>query len=97
MLNVCSRWTLFPGQRFDEQFEELFKIDVASGNPEKFLLKWDNQKSIPKDIYWKIYPKADQVPRVYDNGLPKIHKNKIPFRPIVVSMESITYRVANYL
>ena len=61
----------------------------------ELLRKCDINKSIPKDIYWKIYPKTDLVPRVY--GLPKIHKNNRPLRPIVASIEGITYKVAKYL
>jgi hypothetical protein len=59
------------------------------------LRKWEKDKAIPRDLYWKIKPQADQVPRAY--GLPKVHKANRPLRPIVASMGTITYRVAKYL
>jgi hypothetical protein len=47
------------------------------------------------DLYKKIYPTHDQPPRFY--GLPKVHKNGTPLRPIVSSIGTITYGCAQYL
>ena len=46
-------------------------------------------------LYYKSYPTSEAVPTVY--GLPKIHKNSIPVRPIVSSIGSITHKTAKYL
>jgi hypothetical protein len=60
----------------------------------KLLRQWDEDRIISKDLYWRLYPRSDLVPRIY--GLPKIHKNNRPLRPIVASIGSITYRVAKF-
>ena len=46
-------------------------------------------------VYYKSYPTSEAVPTFY--GLPKIHKNSIPVRPIVSSIGSITHKTAKYL
>ena len=43
----------------------------------------------------RLYPTAEDVPKFY--GLPKIHKNEVPLRPIVSSIGSITYEAAKDL
>ena len=42
-----------------------------------------------------MYPTASVTPRFY--GIPKVHKNGAPLRPIVASRGSITYEVAKYV
>ena len=43
----------------------------------------------------KILPKDGTVPRIY--GLPKVHKNGVPFRPILNTIGSPTYKLEKYL
>ena len=43
----------------------------------------------------KIYPTGASAPKFY--GLPKIHKENVPLRPLVSSIDSITYEVAKEL
>ena len=50
---------------------------------------------LQENIYRKMYPTGASPPRFY--GLPKIHKNNIPFRPIVSSIGSVAYGVAKVL
>ena len=45
-------------------------------------------------MYHKLYP-AESVPSFY--GLPKVHKQNNPLRPIVSSIDSVTYNVAKHL
>ena len=45
--------------------------------------------------YKKMYPTEASSPKLY--GLPKIHKNDIPLRPIVSSQGSVSYGVAKEL
>ena len=45
--------------------------------------------------YYRIYPTSETVPKFY--GLPKVHKNNVPLRPIVSSIGSITYKTAKFL
>ena len=54
-----------------------------------------DRKMITPDLHRKLYPTVDQPPRFY--GLPKVHKNNIPLRPIVSSIGTITYECAKYL
>ena len=50
---------------------------------------------IDKNTYKKIYPRGASEPKLY--GLPKIHKENVPLRPIVSSIGSVTYEVAKEL
>ena len=48
-----------------------------------------------ENIYKKVYPTGASAPKFY--GLPKIHKEDVPPRPIVSSIGSVTYGVAKEL
>lgn len=48
-----------------------------------------------ENLYRQIYPTTESPPKFY--GLPKIHKANTPLRPIVSSIDSITYNCAKYL
>jgi hypothetical protein len=50
---------------------------------------------LPKEIKKKLIPHAAIPPRLY--GLPKIHKEGVPLRPIVNCIASPTYSLAKYL
>lgn len=45
-------------------------------------------------LYYKLYP-GDAIPCIY--RLPKIHKECTPLRPIVSSINLVTYNIAEYL
>ena len=53
---------------------------------------WQREDPIPQPLYWKIYPTAEEAPKLY--GTPKIHKKDYPLRPIVSSIGSISYKAA---
>ena len=53
------------------------------------------RKIITPELHRKLYPTVGQPPRFY--GLPKIHKNNAPLRPIVSSIGTITYECAKCL
>lgn len=53
------------------------------------------KSSLSDEIKKKIIPKNGIMPRIY--GLPKIHKEGIPLRPIVNTIGSPTYDLAKYL
>ncbi|XP_078621335.1 uncharacterized protein LOC144887811 [Branchiostoma floridae x Branchiostoma japonicum] len=55
----------------------------------------DKEKKIDRATYLKLYPTAEQPPTFY--GLPKIHKQDVPLRPIVSSIGSVTYELAKFL
>ena len=50
---------------------------------------------ITQEQYRHLYPTTSEVPKFY--GLPKVHKQETPLRPIVASRGSITYNVARLL
>ena len=49
---------------------------------------------IDRPQYHRLYP-GDTIPRIY--GLPKIHKEGTPLRPIVSSINSVTYNIAKHV
>ncbi|XP_054861960.1 uncharacterized protein LOC129347772 [Amphiprion ocellaris] len=58
------------------------------------LQKLEKSQIIDRALYYKLYP-GDAIPCIY--GLPKIHKEGAPLRPIVSSINSVTYNIAKYL
>ncbi|KAG8226743.1 hypothetical protein J437_LFUL004394 [Ladona fulva] len=50
---------------------------------------------LPAETERNLRPPAEAPPRLY--GLPKIHKDGIPLRPIVSAINSPTYNLAKYL
>ena len=59
------------------------------------LKKIKSEGGIDDILYKKLYPTGAVKPKFY--GLPKIHKDGVPLRPIVSSRGSITYEVAKEL
>ena len=56
------------------------------------LRKIKADTGMQENTYRKMYPTGASSPKFY--GLPKIHKKNIPLRPIVLSIGSVTYGVA---
>ena len=50
--------------------------------------------TISETKYRQLYPTSEEVPKFY--GLPKVHKNSCPLRPIVACRGSISYDVAKF-
>ena len=61
----------------------------------KQLKECQSEGSLDRKDYLRLYPTASTVPRFY--GLPKVHKQGAPLRPIVASRGSITYELAKHL
>ncbi|CAH1261457.1 SLC29A2 [Branchiostoma lanceolatum] len=59
------------------------------------LKKLETDEALDHVTYLKIKPKSEQPPAFY--GLPKIHKQDVPLRPIVSGIGSVTYGVASFL
>ncbi|XP_046393718.1 uncharacterized protein LOC124161442 [Ischnura elegans] len=53
------------------------------------------KSSIPREELRTLLPTAPKPPRFY--GLPKVHKEGIPLRPIVSQIDAPTYHLARYL
>ena len=61
----------------------------------KILKDLKEKKAIDQSLYEKLRPSACVVPCIY--GLPKVHKNNIPVRPIVSSIGSVCYNLARFV
>ena len=59
------------------------------------LKRLKREGKLDSSTYFKLYPTSETVPKFY--GLPKIHKEDCPLRPIVSSIGSITYATAKFL
>ena len=66
-------------------FEPLAKDPTAPYKRKliNIIKRWKSQDPIPQQLKHRIYPTAEEVPKIY--GLPKIHKQDFPLRPIVAS------------
>lgn len=53
------------------------------------------KKFIDKVLFDKLRPSLSRAPRFY--GLPKIHKEGYPLRPIVSAIGSPTYKLAKFV
>ncbi|XP_049914604.1 uncharacterized protein LOC126398968 [Epinephelus moara] len=76
---------------------EPLKRDPTSGYKKKtieILQKLQKEGTIDRLQYHRLYPQ-DAIPCIY--GLPKIHKEGAPLRPIVSSINSVTYNIAKHL
>ena len=59
------------------------------------MKEWKRTKTITDALYYRIYPTSETVTKFY--GLPKVQKNNVPLRPIVSSIDNITYKTAKFL
>ena len=59
------------------------------------LLTLCKQKELPHTLYTKLRSTAGRTPPLY--GLPKIHKDGVPLRPIVSFIGSPTYNLSKHL
>ena len=50
---------------------------------------------VSKDLYMQLRSLAGRVSLLY--GLPKVHKQAVPFRPIVSFVTSHTYQLSKFL
>ena len=62
---------------------------------QKFLYRLKKSGALETEIYNKIRPVAAATPTLY--GLPKIHKEGTPCRPILASYDNFSYECAVWL
>ena len=62
---------------------------------QNYLLKMKKENMISEEVYQKIRPTGSRPGVMY--GLPKIHKENVPFRPILSSINTYNYKLASYL
>ncbi|XP_062849575.1 uncharacterized protein LOC134311850 [Trichomycterus rosablanca] len=81
----------------DTNTYELLKQDPGSSYKKKVIdcLKvLEQNNAIDRALYYKLYP-GEATPSLY--GLPKIHKQDVPLRPIVCMINSVTYNISKFL
>ncbi|XP_044151431.1 uncharacterized protein LOC122939429 [Bufo gargarizans] len=81
----------------DNNTYEALRRDPTSGYKKKvieLLQQLEKDKIIDRAMYHRLYP-GEAPPCIY--GLPNIHKDGTPLRPIVSRINSVTYNVAKYL
>ena len=61
----------------------------------KDVKKMISDSSLDEKLKKKLTPSCETIPRIY--GLPKIHKEGVPLRPIVNTIGSATYELAKYV
>ncbi|XP_064458887.1 uncharacterized protein LOC135369161 [Ornithodoros turicata] len=59
------------------------------------LRKLRTKKLITDSLYWKLFTSDGATPKIH--GLPKVHKNNCPLRPIVSFIGSPSYNVSKFL
>ncbi|XP_064462023.1 uncharacterized protein LOC135372308 [Ornithodoros turicata] len=59
------------------------------------LRKLRTKKLITDSLYWKLFTSDGATPKIY--GLPKVHKNNCPLRPIVSFIGAPSYNVSKFL
>ena len=60
-----------------------------------FLLRAVNAGDLQRDIYERIRPVGTNRPRMY--GVPKIHKDDVPLRPILSMVNAPQHKIAKWL
>ncbi|XP_077991090.1 uncharacterized protein LOC144445424 [Glandiceps talaboti] len=62
---------------------------------ERKIKRWEQKKWISRDLSNKLIPKEPKPGHFY--GLPKIHKENTPLRPIIPQCQSLTTPLAQYV
>ena len=74
------------------EFDNTAKIEA---HIQRRLLQLKKEGLLPSKIYSRIRPTGSQRPRMY--GLPKIHKQDVPLRPILSMTGSAQHQLAQWL
>ncbi|KAI8487847.1 hypothetical protein Bbelb_342950 [Branchiostoma belcheri] len=78
-----------------EQYDRKDPTNKFKGKISSALKKLQTEGVLDRPTYLKLNPTTEQPPAFY--GLPKIHKQSVPLRPIVSSIGSVTYELAGFL
>ena len=73
-------------------FQPIFKVETRINN----FLKYLKDNNVISDVtYIDLYCSGSSYGILY--GLPKVHKEGIPLRPILASYNTPSYKLAKYL
>ena len=92
-------------KKMNDILQDNTKFQRLNDSPVKLTLQRENQlkkllatlkksESITPETYDKLYPTGSRIGILY--GLPKIHKNNIPLRPILSCINNYSYKVAKF-
>ena len=79
----------------DSKFKKLSSNPTSSRVDKLQVLLRKYKDVISEQLYNKIYPSGAKAGVLY--GLPKIHKNNAPIRPIISAIDTYNYHLAKYL
>ena len=72
------------------------KFKRLNGDPIKLTLKTlKKTEAISQTTYEKLFPTGSRTGILHE--FPKIHKNNVPFRPILSSINTHSYKIAKFL
>jgi hypothetical protein len=77
----------------DSTYKELTKDPTDSVERKTALLL--KKSKLAEDICKRLRPTGTRPPRLY--GLPEIHKEGMPLRPIISNIGAPTYQLSKYL
>ncbi|XP_053691042.1 uncharacterized protein LOC128739573 [Sabethes cyaneus] len=102
-----NKTVIISSSEYQEKMESLLDDETTykkiKGDPTAKILKkisvlidgWRENKYIEPRTHRKLKVTSGNPPRIY--GLPKIHKQDRPLRPVVSTIGSATYNMAQYL
>jgi hypothetical protein len=82
----------------DTSTHKVLKRNPTGGTERKlnqFIFKLYQEEKIKQQQYYNLRSTDGTIPRLY--GLPKIHKETVPLRPIVSFIGSPTYNLAKFI
>lgn len=81
----------------DNKFKQLIEDETIrrEASLQRFLRSLTKKNEIPPEVYKELYPCGSRAGVMY--GLPKIHKNGAPIRPIISAIGTYNYKLAKYL
>ena len=91
---IAKMESIFKIKRFSNQLNLMINIRKLS-KFQGFLYRLKASKQLDDELYHLIRPTAASTPMLY--GLPKLHKDGIPLRPILASTGSFNYQSAVWL
>lgn len=81
--------------KFQRLNDDPVKLTLQRENQvKKFLAKLKKSESITQATYDKLCPTGSRIGILY--GLPKIHKDNIPLRPILSCINNYSYKIAKF-
>ena len=92
---ILSDQSKFKKVETDDNIENLTKFQSFLRNLNNTKIRKDKSQPINDAVYEEIRPKCARTAVMY--GLPKLHKDGVPLRPILSSYDSFSYLASKWL